>query len=78
MPTSRIQMHKTSSVSAGLAAAICMAISQLIALIISPAAPGPALAYGLSISSVAFGLTYAVLFFVSVARSRSVSQTPSA
>jgi len=62
---SSIDRHRHGAMSGALAAAICLAITQLIALIFMPAQIVQMLAYGVSISSVAFGGTYAGVFFIS-------------
>jgi hypothetical protein len=62
---SSIELHRSGAMSGALAASICLAITQLIALIFFPTQIPQNLAYGLSISSVAFGGTYAGVFFIS-------------
>ncbi|QDQ98095.1 hypothetical protein [Tomitella fengzijianii] len=62
---SRLQNHARSAASAGLAAAICMAIVQIIWLAMGEDV-GRAILYGVSISSIAFGGTYAGMFFMSI------------
>lgn len=69
MPTVRTSMHLEAITSALLAAAICMAITQVIGLVLAPTDVATNLLYGLSLSSVAFGATYAGVFFASLARS---------
>ena len=69
MSTVRTSMHRDAIASAALAAAICMAITQIIGLVLAPAEVGETLLYGLSLSFVAFGGTYAGVFFASLARS---------
>lgn len=72
MSASRLVLHGESAASAGLAAAICMAITQLIGMIIAPNDVPATLLYGLSLSCLAFGGTYAGVFFVTLAiRSRN-------
>ncbi|MFT4164364.1 MAG: hypothetical protein QM650_03900 [Microlunatus sp.] len=54
-----------------LAAAICMAVTQLIGMFIASGDIAATLPYGLSLSFIAFGGTYAGVFVVSLAaRSR--------
>lgn len=67
MSESRLALHKTSSASAALAAAICVAISQLIGLIFWSGSVGATLLYGISLGIIAFGFTYAALFFTGLA-----------
>lgn len=75
MSESRIALHGGAAASAGLAAAICMAITQLIGMFIAPGDIAATLLYGLSLSFIAFGGTYAGVFFVSLAaRSRHNQQ----
>lgn len=71
MSESRLALHGGSAASGGLAAAICMAVTQLIGLLIGSGATAETLLYGLSLSFIAFGGTYAAVFFVTLAvRSR--------
>ena len=71
MSDSRLALHGGAAASGGLAAAICMAIVQLIGMFIGSESVAGTLLYGLSLSFVAFGGTYAGVFFVSLAaRSR--------
>lgn len=65
MLTTRTAMHIAAATSGALAAAICMAICQIIALVMG-AHPADALLFGLSLSSIAFGGTYAGVFFISL------------
>lgn len=65
-PVNRTELHRGSAASAGLAAAICMAITQVLGLIIAPGNLASTLLVGLSFSSIAFGGTYAGAFFVSL------------
>ena len=67
MSASRLALHGESAASAGLAAAICMAVTQLIGMIVAPNDIAGSLLYGLSLSCLAFGGTYAGVFFVSLA-----------
>jgi len=77
MSTVRTSMHRDAIASAALAAAICMAISQVIGLILAPADVAETILYGLSLSFVAFGGTYAGVFFASLARGqKSPSPAP--
>ena len=69
MSTVRTSMHRDAIASAALAAAICMAITQIIGLVLEPTEVGQTILYGLSLSFVAFGATYAGVFFTSLARS---------
>ncbi|GAA4818967.1 hypothetical protein [Tomitella cavernea] len=62
---SRLQNHVRSAASAALAAAMCMAIVQIVWLAMGEDV-GRAILYGLSISSIAFGGTYAGVFFTSI------------
>lgn len=66
---SRLMLHARSAASAGLAAAICMAIVQIIWLAMGDGA-ADALLYGFSISFIAFGGTYAGVFFLAIAPGR--------
>ncbi|MGH3322595.1 MAG: hypothetical protein ACRDN9_20955 [Streptosporangiaceae bacterium] len=59
----RLLLQARSAMSATLAAAICMAITQIVGLVLGNDA-GPTLLYGFSLSSIAFGGTYAGTFFV--------------
>ena len=68
MSTVRTSMHGDAIASAALAAAICMAITQIIGLVLAPAGVAEIILYGLSLSFVAFGGTYAGVFFASLAR----------
>lgn len=70
MSVSRTQKHLDSVLSALLAAAICMAITQIIGLAVHLGSVPTVLLVGLSLSSIAFGGTYAGVFFVSLATSR--------
>jgi hypothetical protein len=70
MSTIRTSLHATAAASAGLAAAICMAITQLLGLILA-AHLTDALLLGLSLSSIAFGGTYAGIFLIAVLHRRS-------
>lgn len=62
---SSLARHRSGAVSGALAASICLAITQLIGLIFFPTDIPHTLAYGVSITSVAFGGTYAGVFFIS-------------
>ena len=68
MTTVRTSMHRDAIASATLAAAICMAISQIIGLVLATADVSEIVLYGLSLSFIAFGGTYAGAFFASLAR----------
>ena len=68
MSTVRTSMHRDAIASAALAAAICMAITQIIGLVLAPNDVAEIILYGLSLSFVAFGGTYAGVFFASLAR----------
>lgn len=70
MSVSRTQKHVESALSALLAAAICMAITQIVGLAFHLGNVPTVLLLGLSLSSIAFGGTYAGVFFVSLATSR--------
>ena len=59
--------HAGAAASGGLAAAIAMAIAQIVFLGIG-ASPTYALAIGLSLASIGFGGTYAGVFFVARAK----------
>lgn len=63
-------MHRDAIASAALAATICMAITQVIGLVLAPSDVAAIILYGLSLSFVAFGGTYAGVFFASLARSQ--------
>ena len=69
MSSVRTSMHRDAIASAALAAAICMAITQIIGLVLAPADVAEIILYGLSLSFIAFGATYAGVFFASLARS---------
>ncbi|MGI8458831.1 MAG: hypothetical protein ACR2LI_12065 [Propionibacteriaceae bacterium] len=60
-------LHANGAVSGGLAAAIAMGVAQVIFLAIG-LGPLGALEYGLSLAAIAFGGTYAGVFFVGRAR----------
>ena len=75
MLTPRTALHIASATSAALAAAICMAVCQLIALVLG-VHPAEALLFGLSLSSIAFGGTYAGVFFVSLVRGSGRTTAP--
>ena len=68
MSTVRTSMHRDAIASAALAAAICMAITQIVGLVLAPADVAGTILYGLSLSFIAFGGTYAGVFFASLAR----------
>ena len=68
MSTVRTSMHRDAIASATLAAAICMAITQIVGLVMAPNDVAAVILYGLSLSFVAFGGTYAGVFFSSLAR----------
>lgn len=59
--------HGSAASSGGLAAGIAMAITQIVFLVIGQE-PTVALTVGASLASIAFGLTYAGVFFVGLAR----------
>jgi hypothetical protein len=75
MLTTRTALHIAAATSGALAAAICMAVCQIIALALG-AHLVDALLFGLSLSSIAFGGTYAGVFFISLVHSagRGVTQ----
>lgn len=73
MSTVRTSMHRDAIASATLAAAICMAITQIIGLILAWGDVGETLLYGLSLSFIAFGGTYSGAFFASLARGQKQS-----
>ena len=68
MSTVRTSLHRDAIASAALAAAICMAVAQIIGLILNPGDVAETILYGLSLSFIAFGGTYAGVFFASLAR----------
>jgi hypothetical protein len=68
MLTTRTALHVAAAASGALAAAICMAVCQIVALALG-AHLVDALLFGLSLSSIAFGGTYAGVFFVSLVHS---------
>lgn len=70
MSSSRIDIHRGSAQSAALAAAICMAITQVLGLVLHLGSLSTVLLFGLSLSSIAFGGTYAGVFFITMATSR--------
>ena len=49
---------------------ICMAITQILGLVLQPGNVAQVLMIGLSLSTIAFGGTYAAVFFVTLAGSR--------
>ncbi len=65
MLSTHTALHLAAATSGALAAAICMAVCQIIALVLG-AGPAAALLFGLSLSSIAFGGTYAGVFFISL------------
>ena len=67
--------HASSAASGGLAAAIAMAVTQIVFLALG-LAPAEALAFGASLASMAFGFTYAGVFFTSRARHGKAVTTP--
>ncbi|WGW11385.1 hypothetical protein LWF01_15005 [Saxibacter everestensis] len=67
MKPSRLVLNGSAAASAGLAAAIAMAIAQIVFLSIGDETLH-ALAIGVSLSTIAFGVTYAAIFFVALAR----------
>lgn len=73
---SSTQRHGDAAASAALAASICFAITQLIGLIFFMDEIPNTLLYGMSISGIAFGATYAGVFFIggAIARRRGSSQ----
>lgn len=75
MLTPRTALHIAAATSGALAAAICMAVCQVIALVLG-AHPADALLFGLSLSSIAFGGTYAGVFFVSLLHGAGRSPLP--
>jgi hypothetical protein len=70
MSSSRTKNHQDAALSGFLAAAICMAITQVLGLALHLGAVSGVLLVGLSLSSIAFGGTYAGVFFASLAGSR--------
>lgn len=60
-------LHARSAAAAGLAAAICMAITQVVWLALGEDVTR-ALLFGFSLSFIAFGGTYAGTFFAGVRR----------
>jgi hypothetical protein len=68
MSIARTSLHRDAIASAALAAAICMAITQIIGLVIASKDVAEIILYGLSLSFIAFGGTYAGVFFTSLAR----------
>jgi hypothetical protein len=73
---SSTQKHVESALSALLAAAICMAITQVIGLAAHLGSIPTVLLLGLSLSSIAFGGTYAGVFFASLATARRQRTNP--
>ena len=69
MSRSTLSLHASSAASGGLAAAIAMAITQIVCLL-SIGEVQTAITWGVSLSSIAFGGTYAGVFFGRLARSR--------
>lgn len=69
--------HANGAASGGLAAAIAMAVAQVIFLA-TGFGPLGALEFGLSLAAIAFGGTYAGVFFVSRAKHGKVSEDHSA
>ena len=69
--------HGSAAVSGGLAAAICMAIAQIVFLA-KGFGPGDALAYGASLPFIAFGGTYMGVFFVTRIRRGKRAAVPGA
>lgn len=69
MSSVRASLHRDAMASAALAGAICMAITQIIGLVLAPADVAEIILYGISLSFIAFGGTYAGVFFASLARS---------
>jgi len=69
MSESRVSQHVSSVLSGFLAAAICLAITQIIGLILNAGILNT-IAYGLSLSFIAFGGTYAGTFFATRAKRR--------
>jgi len=70
MSASSSNNHRGAAQSGLLAAAICMAITQILGLMLQPGNIGQVLLIGFSLSSIAFGATYAAVFFVTLAGSR--------
>jgi len=68
-------MHRDAIASAAFAAAICMAITQIIGLVLAWGEVAEIVLYGLSLSFIAFGGTYAGAFFASLARGQKHSPT---
>jgi tetrahydromethanopterin S-methyltransferase subunit D len=70
MSASSTNNHRGAAQSGLLAAAICMAITQILGLVLQPGNVAQVLMIGLSLSTIAFGGTYAAVFFVTLAGSR--------
>lgn len=70
----RLLLHARSAASALLAAAICMGIVQIIGLVLGRDV-GPTLLYGVSLSCIAFGGTYAGVFFAGLSGARHQQST---
>ena len=75
MSTVRTSTHRDAIASAGLAAAICMAVTQIVGLVLAPTDVAEIILYGLSLSFIAFGGTYAGVFFASLARGQKRMST---
>lgn len=65
--------HANGAASGGLAAAIAMAIAQVVYLVLG-FGPLAALEFGLSLAAIAFGGTYAAVYFVGRAKHGRVRQ----
>lgn len=70
MSDARTDNHRNSAFSGFLAASICMAICQIIGLVFHLAGVAETLLVGVSLSTIAFGGTYAGSFFATLAASR--------
>lgn len=70
--TPQLANHASSASSGALAGAICMAACQIVGWTLGWSY-ADALLFGLSLSSMAFGLTYAGVFFVQLRRMRTTS-----
>jgi hypothetical protein len=69
--------HGSAAISGALAAAICMAIAQIVFLA-KGFGPGDALAYGTSLSCIAFGGTYVGVFLITRLRRGKRAAVPGA
>lgn len=68
MDSNHLHLNGSAAASGGLAAAIAMAISVIVGLFTTPDAIGQVLLMAVAMASIAFGGTYASVFFVGLAR----------